>query len=307
MDNHKLAQTMRRQADGLSKQIEKKLHPAIADQNPTPRRQRIAAGMFEDGRRLGQTQNVLYAMADLIETGTVPAPLRGVTSRKDVEQVLFSFCEIYSDDFMNGIIRAGHEMAIQMSGAEAYAERKRKMELYQAGINLIGVVPGFFPTPMKVAKRMIDWAGHLADEVFDPSAGSGAILDAVWEVDPGCARHGIEYNSTLAALCQEKGHEVYQGDIFNTPVPRQYETILMNPPFESSGASLHTTYVFNNWLAPGGTLIAITDSMAMRRKDKAAQDFADLIDSYGEYEDLPAGSFKESLTGVNTCIVRLKK
>lgn len=304
---NKIANKMRVQADAMTKQIEKKLNPATASQNSTPRRQRIIASMFEGGQRLAQTQNVLYNLADLIDQNKVPAPLRGVTCRCDVERFLFSFHEIYSDDFANQVFKAGHMQAIQMSGAEYYEARRRKMELYNKAIELIGQVPGYFPTPMSIVKRMIDWAGDIDDVVFDPSAGAGAILDGCNEYVPGVKTHGFEINCTLAQLCAEKGHEVYQGNIFHAPVTRQYKTILMNPPFENEGCHDHITFVYENWLAPGGTLVGITDSGAFSRSTKKAQAFRELVDQHGEWDALPVGSFKESKTGVNTCIVRLEK
>lgn len=84
----KLVDRMRKTADGMENQIQQKLNPPIASQNVTARRSRIAAGMYEEARGMQRTQQILRRLADLHETGEVPALLAHVTTRADVETLL---------------------------------------------------------------------------------------------------------------------------------------------------------------------------------------------------------------------------
>lgn len=313
---NKIATKLRTQADGMTKQIERKLHPAIAQQNPTPRRARIAAGMFENGVRLQKVQTILNKLADAHECRRVPAILHKVSTKTDVTNLLF-YSRKYDDAWFDRTFELGVntqrmyewmqlEVAAMIDDTQYNAQR-RKIELYNKAHELIGQVPGYFPTPMKIVKRMIEYAGDIDDDAFDPEAGGGAILDGVNQYAPGVKTHGFEINWNLWELCKEKGHDVYQGDIFNAPVTRQYKTILMNPPFENDGAADHVSYVYENWLAPSGVLVSITDSGAFSRSTKKAQAFQELVKANGKWEALPDGSFKASKTNVNTCIVCLTK
>lgn len=78
---------LRKSGDSLTKQIEQKRHPAIADQAVTRRRANIAAGMAKEADYLERQQQALYAIADAIEKGIVPATLENVKSRTDVEAI----------------------------------------------------------------------------------------------------------------------------------------------------------------------------------------------------------------------------
>lgn len=86
----KIAAKLRKAADGLDAQIEAKRNPGVARQNATARRARIAEGMGREADRLEGIQRRLRELADMHEAGTVPEVLRGVTTRADVESVLYS-------------------------------------------------------------------------------------------------------------------------------------------------------------------------------------------------------------------------
>lgn len=83
-----LAVQLRKRADAMQKQIDAKRNPAIADQNPTPRRARIAAGMAEEADALEKIQFKLRAMADAIENDTLPESLSGIRNKATIETIL---------------------------------------------------------------------------------------------------------------------------------------------------------------------------------------------------------------------------
>lgn len=84
----KTAAKLRAIADGMNAAIEAKLNPGSANQNPTARRARIAAGMMADGERLQRVQIAMCKLADLWENGEVPEVLRGVKTRALVEALV---------------------------------------------------------------------------------------------------------------------------------------------------------------------------------------------------------------------------
>ena len=70
--NRKTAQALERLADGLQKQIEQKMNPAIRDQNYTARRVRIASSMYNEGLFLQKIQNSARALSEMHRSNSVP-------------------------------------------------------------------------------------------------------------------------------------------------------------------------------------------------------------------------------------------
>lgn len=180
---------------------------------------------------------------------------------------------------------------------------------------------GHFPTPPKVAKQVIETAsiyaredvsGRLKDElqtleVLEPSAGAGnlarlaaskvAIVDCV-EIQPHLAR-------------QLEGCELYrnvwQGDFLKRSPGRLYDRVVMNPPFDRERDIDHVMHAMR-FLKPGGCLVAIMSAGTEWRETKKARAFRDRMETLdAEWRDLPAGSFSEVGTNVNTVIVRVWK
>lgn len=82
------AQVLRMMADSMQKGIDEKRNPAIANQNPTARRARIAGNMAREADRLESIQTVFRRLADLHESGELPEVLKGVKSRTVIEGLL---------------------------------------------------------------------------------------------------------------------------------------------------------------------------------------------------------------------------
>ena len=314
----RIAQEFRAAGKKMEKAIQQKMNPAIGKQNHTPRRARIAAGMYEDGVRLHKIQTALYKLADMHDSKNITAMLRVVRKKSDIENFLFHSWE-WSDEWYERTFdlniysqRMYDNLAGEVAGLidnTEYEKARRKAELYNKAQELIGQVPGYFPTPLKVVRQMISMVNLNvadADEMLDPTAGGGAILDGVKEAIPTMKTFGVEQHCSLAELCREKGHEVWTGDIFQTPL-RQFKFILANPPFEADQDCEHACWYFDNLLAPGGKMAIITSAGAFFHTTQKAEIFQALVRAHGYYEDLPAGSFKESKTGVNTCITYLEK
>jgi hypothetical protein len=86
--NVQKAKKMRLAADKMQKKIDDLLNPASGQQNPTARRASMAGNMIKRGERLHDVQQKMYAMADMIENGTLPPELEKVSTQTEVNQVL---------------------------------------------------------------------------------------------------------------------------------------------------------------------------------------------------------------------------
>lgn len=108
-------------------------------------------------------------------------------------------------------------------------------------------------------------------------------------------------------MLEVKGYNVASND-FTEYDGKQYDRIIMNPPFENFQDIDHVKHAFE-LLKPGGKLVAIMGASVKNSRKKAVE-FRQWIDEAGSYiEDLPEGSFKSSerQTGVATVMVVLDK
>lgn len=170
---------------------------------------------------------------------------------------------------------------------------------------------GFFPTPPDVVERVMRqhmWRRE-GMTVLEPSAGRGSL--ALPLAKDGYAVTCVEIQPDLAKELEDA--ECFKKvicDDFLRQVPEvlgTFDRIVMNPPFDKGLDVDHVTHAVR-FLKPDGHLIAIMSAGAEFREDKRTQRFRDMARKMkGEFFDLPAGSFKESGTNVNTCIVVLKK
>ena len=87
-----------------------------------------------------------------------------------------------------------------------------------------------------------------------------------------------------------------------------FDRIVMNPPFSKGADIAHVRHAFDHYLKPGGRLVAIMSEGPFFRQDRAATDFRNWLHQQGgDAEPLPAGSFRDSGTGVNARIVVVDK
>lgn len=159
-----------------------------------------------------------------------------------------------------------------------------------------------FPTPPPIAEQIADLADLCAGcKVLEPSAGTGALLKRIIErgifaSDITC----IEINRDLAAALEPLGCKVVCGDFLELAktMPAEFDRVVMNPPFDHGSDIEHVKAAFG-LLAPGGVLVAIV--AAGPAQEQAFDLLAD------QWIELPAGSFAEQGTRVNTAIVVLNK
>lgn len=177
-------------------------------------------------------------------------------------------------------------------------------EQLKQGVQVVSA-PQLFPTPPLLAARMADEADLSEGQtVLEPSAGTGNILRAISQATGGKVHiKAVEINYDLCEVLRARGSadDVIHRDFMECKNELgQFDRILMNPPFTNAQDVSHIQHAFT-MLKPGGLLVAICMDGS---KQKSA--LLPLVEKTGGiWEPLPAGSFSESGTQVNTVMLTL--
>jgi protein-L-isoaspartate O-methyltransferase len=181
-----------------------------------------------------------------------------------------------------------------------------KETLRNGGVKVVSA-PQLFPTPPDLAKRLIELADiQPGQRVLEPSAGTGNLVSRVINRFTGadCGKVvAVEINSTLAdglreqrnrtLYANESNFDVRCADFLTCADLGTFHRIVMNPPFADGADIKHIRHAFA-MLKPGGRLVAICANGP--RQQTLLRSRAD------KWIDLPAGSFADSGTNVNTAI-----
>jgi hypothetical protein len=169
----------------------------------------------------------------------------------------------------------------------------------------------FYPTPSEVADRMVALAEYGDKDLttLEPSAGDGQILDAIpW--DFGSTAVEFNHHRALKIKGRFPAWHVDEADFLKWQpggdMPRQFDRVLMNPPFNDRVEAYHIVKAFGH-LAPGGILVAILPEGWFTRDDQKSTVLRSFLQEHEHKpsETLPAGTF--SRTRIVTRIVTLKK
>jgi hypothetical protein len=309
-----IADKLRTLADKLQGDIDHKLGNRLTN---TPKRQREAASARHEGTRLQRTQKAMRALANLHDAGTVPPLLARLATKAAIYDLAGSHIDRSNAGYYDAGIDTGkpakdtpEALALwELIGGPSEADRRaddlrRKLEALQ-----FAKIPGFFPTPAAVIAGMLDAAdiGNGPVTILEPSAGSGAILDAVHKAHPDALLYSCEVHQSLREVLKLKGYQPQYTDFMEVEAEPIWDFVLMNPPFENGQDMAHVRHAFD-MLKPGGRLVAIMSPGPFYRQDRKAQEFRDWFDDLaGDKTDIAAGAFKESGTGVATVMVVLDK
>ncbi len=189
---------------------------------------------------------------------------------------------------------------------------------------------GFYPTPAAIADRIArdEFESHFYRHPEDakplrflePSAGTGRLVNAICGAARAvtiCKRWSItaiEVQRDLAAeLRTSMGlntDRVICRDFLQMKPANlgpHFDIIYMNPPFDLQRDIDHVTHAWK-FLKPGGKLVAIMSAGTEFRENKKAVTFRKWVDTNGgRFRDLPAGTFREAGTNVNTCYLAMTK
>lgn len=308
-----LAARFRELADGMQAAIDHKLSDRREN---TPKQQREAASARLDGWHLERTQKALRVLAGLHEAGVCPDELAGLKTKAAIHELTRA-----QMDRSGGYYDAGRETgepyhdtpqgrAIWAMLSDNPAKRAAE-ELRQeiAGLKF-KKIPGYFPTPAPIVSGMIAAAGIGPDftgRILEPSAGSGAIADAVTDHATFADLTLYEVNPTLSKILERKGYGVTGSNFLEALTGPQFDRVLMNPPFEKGQDMYHVRHAFD-MLKKGGRLVAIMSPGFTFRNDSAARTFRDWFeDRGGEMIKIDSGAFRESGTDVSTVMVILDR
>lgn len=180
-----------------------------------------------------------------------------------------------------------------------------------AGVQVVAA-PQLFPTPAELAARVVEAANICpGDSVLEPSAGTGALMEAVDAMGLAGYCKAVEVSRPLAdgLAARFKGWTVNARDFLDMQPDALdiFDKIVMNPPFTNQQDIDHVTHALT-FLKEGGKLVAIMSAGVEFRQDKKAAGFRELVERMGgTIERLPEGSFKEAGTNVNCVLVEVCK
>lgn len=178
----------------------------------------------------------------------------------------------------------------------------------------------FFATPADIAYRMAVLLNlQEGNTILEPSAGQGALVKAVRQVQHslGITQEEIDvFEAMPTNLCflEEMDGINVLGTDFTDPSATEnhrWDRIIANPPFTKNQDIRHILRMME-LLKPGGILVAISSEHWTFAQDRESNDFRTLwLDlmarGVASWEQLEAGTFKESGTGIRTRLLTYTK
>lgn len=303
------------------------------DCNITRRRAEQLRQNREKQIRLKDLQVKAKNLNQLWDNGKIPEELKGLSSVKDIELILYKNNEYPTEDNLKDCPewRKEHLLKIKIkldkwgiNGPEKLEKARKmlsefKIELSEEEIKAKEIkkiedeirfvkIDGFFPTPKELIEEMIE-LGDIRPEhsVLEPSAGKGDMVDVlkskgINNVD--C----IEINYSLKKILELKGCRLVGTDFleFND---KKYDRIIMNPPFENLQDIDHIRKAYET-LNEGGILVSVMSASPLGVGYKKAKEFREWIESlYAIYYKNDDGAFKKAFnsTMTNTYMIKIVK
>jgi hypothetical protein len=167
----------------------------------------------------------------------------------------------------------------------------------------------FFATPAALADKLVEMAEiQPGNSVLEPSAGQGAIVQAIQRRHPGGTVDCFELMDINRSFLFKIPEVNFIGPDFLEAEPlSEYDRIVANPPFAKNQDSDHIRHMFD-CLSPGGVLVSISSkhwTLSGNKKEKA---FAEWLGSLSaEIVEIDSGEFQESGTMVGGYILKIKK
>lgn len=132
----------------------------------------------------------------------------------------------------------------------------------------------FYPTPQILINEMLsglDW--EMIHTILEPSAGKGNIVDTLKKKQGDINRRYttnkldidcIEKDQNLKAILKEKGHRVVYDDFLTYDTMKEYDLIIMNPPF--SNGSKHLLKALQMQQRNGGAIICLLNAETLKNE-----------------------------------------
>ena len=172
----------------------------------------------------------------------------------------------------------------------------------------------YFPTSAHIAERMTAAIPATAKRILEPSAGTGNIARAIRDY---CVYQKIDMQldccelvTTFQEKLKDQGFSIVASDFLQYQPDYGYDAIVMNPPFSLESDPLaYITHIEHAWsmLNPNGIIVAIAPSGFAFKQDKRTKALRELVQLFGNWQDLAAGAFKDAGTLVNTLLLSMQK
>ena len=131
----------------------------------------------------------------------------------------------------------------------------------------------FFPTPVELAEQLVNEAKIQNNEIcLEPSAGRGNIARFM----PGC--DCIELNPDNRKYLVDNGFKVIHDDFMTFDPKKDYDVIVMNPPFCKQQDIAHVTKAIG---IAKRCVIAIMSISVIWRTDRCSKEFRTLVEGLG--------------------------
>lgn len=168
----------------------------------------------------------------------------------------------------------------------------------------------FFATPPELAQQMVSQLIGVEESprVLEPSAGHGALIDAMIQYRPMSDIVGIELSDLNYRTLQGKYKELpsvvslFKTDFLAENVglhEPKYDVILANPPFTKNQDIDHIMKMYE-LLAPGGQMVTIASQSWTFGSQKKQVAFREFVEENASMNvELGQGTFKSSGTGVS--------
>lgn len=148
---------------------------------------------------------------------------------------------------------------------------------------------------------------HEDEKVLEPSAGTGAIIDAIHRSCKDVVVDCFELMPENKELLSKKNNIKILGDDFTTYTLDLYDKIIANPPFSNNQDVKHVKRMYEH-LKEGGIVAAIMSCHWKIAREKECVDFRKwLEDVGGKIYDIEGGAFQTSGTGIETTAVIITK
>ena len=302
-------------ADTMQGEIDGKLGDRLEN---TPKRQGQAAAARLQGYQLQRAQQVMRELATLWEAGQVPAILQDVHSKRRIIELMAAKLE----DVPNGF----HAYHVEATPAAPRSEEPEALALWalytadphaaqaqtltQALAQVHGRdYPGYFWTEGEAREHVHDAAAvEPYHAVLDPSAGDGSLLVGLPR-DSEAITMVVEIQPDLCDVLKLRGFDARPADFLTLPTPAAplFDRVLMNPPFEKMADVRHVLHAWE-FLREGGRLVAVMSPAWTFHDTVGAREFRDWVEELGgEWQLLPAGSFRHAGTTVHTGMLTLRK
>lgn len=180
----------------------------------------------------------------------------------------------------------------------------------------------FYPTPDVLIKELLamSWTGvdvrfkdidrfTIKGRVLEPSAGKGNIVDYIRKKSPSIKVDAIESDSELSNFLMGAGHTVVWSDFLTFETFREYDAIVMNPPFSADDKHLrHAIQLASKQITKDCSIYAIINAETLKNPySTSRKDLVRLLDIFDAKIKYVSGAFSdaERKTGVEVALVYL--